>query len=68
MAWTVGVRGVGDQLLRRRMWLLPIRDVFAFAVWVASFFHNRIEWRGSHYTIRDKQLVPVETPAASSPR
>jgi ceramide glucosyltransferase len=68
MAWTVGVWGVRDSLLRRRMWMLPARDAFACVVWLASFFHNRVEWRGSHYTIRDKQLVPLETPAAPSPR
>jgi ceramide glucosyltransferase len=68
MAWTVGVWGLRDSLLRRRMWMLPLRDAFAFVVWVASFFHNRIEWRGSHYTIRDKQLIPLKTPAAPSSR
>jgi ceramide glucosyltransferase len=68
MAWTVGVWGVHDSLLRRRMWMLPLRDAFAFVVWLASFFHNRIEWRGSHYAIRNKQLVPLETPAAHSSR
>jgi ceramide glucosyltransferase len=68
MAWTVGVWGLRDSLLRRRMWMLPLRDAFAFVVWLASFFHNRIEWRGSHYTIRDKQLVPLKPPAAPSAR
>jgi ceramide glucosyltransferase len=68
MAWTVGVWGVRDSLLRRRMWMLPLRDAFAFVVWLASFFHNRVEWRGAHYAIRDKQLVPLETPAAPRPR
>lgn len=60
MAWTVGVWGVGDPLLRRKMWLVPLRDAFAFVVWVASFFSRRIIWRGSEYQIRDKRLVPAE--------
>ena len=59
MAWTVGVWGVEDPLLRRKMWLIPLRDAFAFVVWLASFFTSRIEWRGHEYTIRDKRLVPV---------
>lgn len=59
MAWTVGVWGVEDPLLRRKMWLIPLRDAFAFVVWLASFFTSRIEWRGNEYTIRDKRLVPV---------
>jgi hypothetical protein len=50
------------------MWMLPLRDAFAFVVWLASFFRNRIEWRGSHYTIRNKQLVPLEPSATPSRR
>jgi ceramide glucosyltransferase len=59
MAWTVGVWGVNDPLLRKKMWLVPLRDAFAFAVWLTSFFTRRIEWRGQEYYIRDKRLVPA---------
>ncbi len=60
MAWTVGVWGVGDTLLRRKMWMIPVRDAFAFIVWLTSFFKRRIEWRGSEFYIRNKRLVPAE--------
>ncbi len=60
MAWTVGVWGLQDPLLRRRMWMLPLRDAFAFVVWLASFFKRRIEWRGAEFYVRDKRLVPAE--------
>ena len=59
MAWTVGVWGVNDPLLRRKMYLVPVRDAFAFIVWLTSFFKRRIEWRGSYYYIRNKRLVPA---------
>lgn len=59
MAWTVGVRGIRDPLLRRKLWMLPARDAFAFLAWMASFFKHQISWRGQRFTIRDKQLVPV---------
>ncbi|HVB35124.1 MAG TPA: bacteriohopanetetrol glucosamine biosynthesis glycosyltransferase HpnI [Patescibacteria group bacterium] len=59
MAWTVGVWGVGDPLLRRKMWLIPLRDAFAFVVWLTSFFTRRIEWRGAEFYIRDKRMVPA---------
>lgn len=59
MAWTVGVWGVGDPLLKKKMWLVPVRDAFAFVVWLASFFKRRIEWRGAEFYIRDKRLVPA---------
>lgn len=60
MAWTVGVWGLRDPLLRRRMWMLPLRDAFAFAVWLASFFKRRFEWRGVEFYVRGKRLVPAE--------
>lgn len=60
MAWTVGVWGVRDPILRKKMYLVPLRDAFAFVVWVTSFFKRRIEWRGSQYYIRNKRLVPAD--------
>jgi len=59
MAWTVGVWGLKDPVLRRKFWLLPLRDALAFPVWLASFASNRIEWRGLEFTILKGRLVPV---------
>jgi hypothetical protein len=50
MAWTVGVWGVGDDLLRRRLWLIPLRDAIYLFVWLASFTSKRIAGRGKEYT------------------
>ncbi|HKQ88348.1 MAG TPA: bacteriohopanetetrol glucosamine biosynthesis glycosyltransferase HpnI [Candidatus Acidoferrales bacterium] len=58
-ALSVGARGIGDQLIRRKGWLLVIRDAFAFFVWVASFFPRRIHWRDRQFIVRDKKLLPV---------
>lgn len=60
-AWVVGVYGMRDAGVRRHMELLPLRDAFAFIVWVASFFPQRIHWRGNEFYVRDKRLVPAET-------
>jgi ceramide glucosyltransferase len=60
MAWTVGVWGVQDPILRRKMYLVPLRDAFAFAVWLTSFFKRRVEWRGAEYYIVNKRLVPAK--------
>jgi ceramide glucosyltransferase len=59
MAWTVGVWGVGDDVLRRRLWLVPLRDAVYFAVWLASFASNRITWRGEAFTMEKGQMVPA---------
>jgi ceramide glucosyltransferase len=59
MAWTVGVWGVEDEVLRRRWWLVPIRDAIHFVVWLASFGSNRITWGGVEYLVREGRMVPV---------
>jgi ceramide glucosyltransferase len=60
VCWEVGVRGLGDELVRRRWYLVPLRDAVAVGVWVASFFTRRIEWRGSSFYVRNERLVPAE--------
>jgi ceramide glucosyltransferase len=59
MAWTVGVWGLHDPVLRRRIWLLPLRDLLAFFVWLASFGMNRIEWRGNSFTLEKGRMIPA---------
>jgi ceramide glucosyltransferase len=59
MAWTVGVWGVGDGVLRRRFWLLPFRDAIHFVVWLASFASNRIKWGSGEYVVRKGRMVPL---------
>ena len=59
MAWIVGVWGLRDPVLRRRFWLLPVRDLFSFFVWLASFGMNRIEWRGNSFTLEKGRMIPV---------
>ncbi len=63
MAWAVGVWGLHDPVLRRRIWLLPVRDLLSFFVWLASFGMNRIEWRGNSFTLEKGRMIPV-TPRA----
>lgn len=61
MGWTVGVWGLRDQLLRRRLWLLPLRDALAFAVWLGSFASNRIQWRGVEFLVDKNRMVAVDS-------
>jgi ceramide glucosyltransferase len=51
MAWMVGVWGVGDETVRRKPWLIPLRDAVNFVVWLASLVGNRVVWGGTEYTI-----------------
>jgi ceramide glucosyltransferase len=55
----VGVFGLKDYALLRWFWLVPLRDLIAFAVWVISFAGNEVEWRGVNFRVRpDGKLIP----------
>jgi ceramide glucosyltransferase len=58
-AVTVGWGVLKDPRLWRDLWLLPIRDLVALAVWFASFAGNEIEWRGLKLRVRDGKLEKV---------
>jgi ceramide glucosyltransferase len=75
MAWTVGVWGVGDEVLRRKIWLVPLRDAIHFVIWLASFGSNHIRWGNVEYVIRRGRMVPITgnntsatKPAEQAPR
>lgn len=59
MAWTVGVRTVGDEIVRHRLWLVPFRDAIHFVVWLASFASNKISWSGEEFTMREGRMSPL---------
>jgi ceramide glucosyltransferase len=59
MAWTVGVWGVRDEVLHRKLWLVPLRDAIQFVVWLASFGSNRIRWGNVDYVVSQGHMVPV---------
>ena len=61
MAWVVGVWGVGDELLKRKLWLVPLRDAIHFIVWLAGFASNRVNWGGVEYTIRKGEMEEVRS-------
>lgn len=60
MTWLIGVRVMGQKGLWPKMVLIPLWDLVAFMIWVASFGRNTIRWRGFDYHIRDGILVPVD--------
>ena len=59
MAWVVGVWGVRDEVLRKKLWLVPLRDAIHFAVWVAGFASNRVTWGGVEYAIEGGKMREV---------
>jgi ceramide glucosyltransferase len=65
MAWTVGVWGVGDDVLRRKFWLVPLRDAIHAIVWLASFASNRVSWGGEQFTLEKGQMRPATASRAT---
>ncbi len=59
MAWVVGVWGVQDEVLRKKLWLVPVRDAIHFAVWLAGFASNRVKWGGVEYSIEGGRMREV---------
>ena len=59
MAWVVGIWGIDDDVLRRRFWLIPVRDLLNFAVWLAGFASNRVTWGGLEYVMKDGKMMEV---------
>ena len=59
MAWTSGVWGLGDPVTRRSLWLVPLRDLVNFGVWLAGFFSNTIHWRGLVFRVKQGMLIPL---------
>jgi ceramide glucosyltransferase len=75
MAWTVGIWGVGDEVLRRKIWLVPLRDAIHFVTWLASFGSNHIRWGNVEYVVRRGRMIPITNtdtaatkPAEHAPR
>jgi len=59
MAWIVAAWGLGDPVVRKKLWLVPLRDAANFAVWVAAFFSSKVRWRGEEYRIKQNNLIPL---------
>ena len=58
-AIAVGRGVLDDPCVLRDLWLLPLRDFMALAVWMTSFTGNEIEWRGLKFRVRDGKLEKV---------
>jgi len=59
MTWTVGIWGLKQNSLWKKLGLIPAWDALAFLIWLTSFARNSIRWRDGEYYIRDGRLVPV---------
>jgi ceramide glucosyltransferase len=66
MGWMIGVRLLGDKILKRYFYLLPVRDVLSFLIWCFSWFGRRVEWRGRIFEVKpDGKMLQVNSESLS---
>ena len=59
-AMSVGAGVLADHEVISNLWLLPLRDLIAMAVWVAGFAGDTIVWRGERFALKRGKLVKFE--------
>ena len=67
ITWLIGVWGLKQSGLWKKMPLIVVWDATAFVIWVLTFGRKNIRWRNVDYRIREGMLVPiVQAPAQNS--
>jgi ceramide glucosyltransferase len=59
MTWLIGVWGLKQVGIWKKMALIPLWDAWALLIWLLSFGRRSIRWRDINYRIREGMLVPV---------
>ena len=60
VALKVGRSVLQDNQLLKNLWMLPIRDLVAVAVWIGSFGGHTVVWRGDHFQLKNGRLIRLE--------
>jgi len=61
VALVVGKSVLRDRQLPQQLWLLPLRDLVAVGVWVASLAGHTVSWRGDRFKLKNGKLIRVDT-------
>ena len=60
--WLIGWWAAGDRMAKRWMWLYPLRDLYGFVVWCASYLKQNSMWRDTNYRLlKGGKLVAVRS-------
>jgi hypothetical protein len=60
MAYVVGVWGIHDPVTKRSPYLLPLRDLIYFLVWLAAFGSSRVVWGQTEYRLENGRMIPTK--------
>jgi ceramide glucosyltransferase len=55
-AMMVGAGVLGDRQVLETLWLVPLRDLVAMALWVAGFAGDTVVWRGERFVLERGKL------------
>ncbi len=59
VALLVGKGVLRDRQLLPQLWLLPVRDLVAVAVWMASLVGHTVSWRGDRFELKNGKLIRI---------
>jgi ceramide glucosyltransferase len=59
-ALVVGRSVLQDRQLMKHLWLLPLRDLMAVVVWIASLAGHTVTWRGDRFELKKGQLRRID--------
>lgn len=60
LAYVVGVWGLHDPVTKRCPYLLPVRDLAYFLVWLAGFASNRVVWGQAQYRLEKGRMIQIK--------
>jgi ceramide glucosyltransferase len=66
ITWLIGVRGLKQKGVWKKMPLIPFWDAIAFLIWLASFTRSSIRWRGVTYQLKNGEFASPTRDLASS--
>jgi ceramide glucosyltransferase len=59
VALVVGRHVLEDREVLTHAWLIPLRDLVAVAVWIASLGGHTVTWRGERFRLKDGRLTKI---------
>jgi ceramide glucosyltransferase len=60
VALVVGSYVLKDRQVLKQLWMLPLRDLIAVAIWLISFFGHTVTWRGDRFRLKNGRLKRIE--------
>jgi ceramide glucosyltransferase len=58
-ALVIGGGVLHDRQVKRRIWLIPLRDLVAVLVWLGSFAGRSVVWGGDYFYLKGGKLVRI---------